>query len=236
MKTLIDKIKQSQLNDLSSVFKAGQIVTFLNPYSYLLARKKLDKFKQFDRVGIDGISLVWALKLFGVKTKRYSFDMTSVAPHLYNHCIKNGKSIYFLGSKQEQVERAVKVFQENYPQLNIAGYRNGYFNNEEEKEAVRKEILALNPDFIVVGMGTPYQEDFLLDLKKYGYRGTGFTCGGFLHQTSKGIDYYPAFFNKLNIRWVYRIFDEPKLFKRYFIDYPRSFFLIIGDGFRSGKG
>ena len=37
------------------------------------------------------------------------------------------------------------------------------------------------------------QENFLLKVKNAGYQGVGFTCGGFIHQTSKNeIDYYPA--------------------------------------------
>ena len=34
-------------------------------------------------------------------------------------------------------------------------------------------------------MGTVVQEDFLFKAKQAGYNGIGFTCGGFIHQTSK---------------------------------------------------
>ena len=60
------------------------------------------------------------------------------------------------------------------------------------------------------------QEKFLLKVKNAGYPGVGFTCGGFIHQTSKNeIDYYPAWVDKTNLRFVYRMWKEPHTRKRY---------------------
>ena len=53
-------------------------------------------------------------------------------------------------------------------------------------------------------------------VKNAGYQGVGFTCGGFIHQTSKNeIDYYPAWVDKTNLRFVYRMWKEPHTRKRY---------------------
>ncbi|MCP4520538.1 MAG: WecB/TagA/CpsF family glycosyltransferase [Cytophagales bacterium] len=216
------KILKSSLAD-SFDFSAKNH-TFLNPYSYLLARKEQDLFAKFDYIHIDGIALVIFLKLVGVKTVRRSFDMTSMAPLLFKHCEEKAKTIYFIGAKDEEVENSVTTFQESYPQMKIAGCRNGYLNKEGEWDKAINEIIEKNPDFVVVGMGTPIQEKFLIDLQKKGFKGSGFTCGGFLHQSQDDIDYYPAFFDKFNLRWLYRMIDEPKLIKRYGIDYP--FFVL----------
>ena len=78
-------------------------------------------------------------------------------------------------------------------------------------------------------MGTPFQEQFLVDLKNLGWIGAGYTCGGFIHQTAANIKYYPEFFNTYNLRWLYRMIDEPKLIKRYLILYPKSTFLFFFD-------
>ena len=53
-------------------------------------------------------------------------------------------------------------------------------------------------------------------VKNAGYQGVGFTCGGFIHQTSQNeIDYYPAWVDKTNLRFVYRMWKEPHTRKRY---------------------
>mgnify|MGYP002228405091 FL=1 len=120
-----------------------------------------------------------------------------------------------MASKQEQVEKAVEIFCERYPKVKFAGYRNGYFANEDEMEQEAKHITELNPDFLIVGMGALMQEKFLLKVKRAGYQGIGFTCGGFIHQTSKNeIDYYPAWVDKTNLRFIYRMWKEPHTRKR----------------------
>jgi N-acetylglucosaminyldiphosphoundecaprenol N-acetyl-beta-D-mannosaminyltransferase len=143
--------------------------------------------------------------------------MTSLAPRLFEHVIKSGKSIYIVASKQEQVVRAVEIIKERYPDIRIEGYRNGYFANEEEMNREALQIAQVAPDFLIVGMGAVMQERFLLRTKKAGFKGIGFTCGGFIHQTaSNQIDYYPAWVDRMNLRFIYRMLKEDYTRKRYF--------------------
>lgn len=170
-----------------------------------------------DGIFADGGLLVKAIKLvYGKQVTRRSFDMTSMAPELFLYAEEHGKAIYIVASKQEQVEKAVEIFRERYPKVKFAGYRNGYFASENEMDVEAKHIAELNPDFLIVGMGALMQEKFLLKVKNAGYQGVGFTCGGFIHQTSQNeIDYYPAWVDKTNLRFVYRMWKEPHTRKRY---------------------
>lgn len=215
--------------NIKFLYKKDSIITFLNPFSYLFFRKNTKLFQNFDLILIDGISLVVLCKIITSKVIRYSFDMTSIAPIVFNYCISNKKNIYFIGSREKTINNFIGVIEEGFPGLDIVGFRNGYFKNNSERESVIKQISQVNPDMIIVGMGTPYQEEFLIDLKKVGWQGTGYTCGGFIHQTALGLIYYPYFINKFNLRWLYRIYKEPKLLKRYLFYYPLSFFLLTYD-------
>jgi len=205
-----------------------KINTFLNPYSYLLARKNKNLFRNFN-IKIDGILLVKILNLFGFKNiKRESFDMTSLAPIVFEDAIKENISIYFIGTKPKVIDEAVKNIKKSYPKLNIVGYRDGYIK-DEERNNVFNNITRLNPDIIICGMGTPLQEQFLVDFQNTGWNGIGYTCGGFLHQVAGDIQYYPQWIDKYNLRWMYRIYDEPVLFKRYFGEYPKFFLYFFID-------
>ena len=156
----------------------GRIYTFLNPVSYLSALDNKELFSKFDGIFADGSILVSAIKMvYGKSVTRRSFDMTSMAPELLSYAEANGKSIYIVASKQEQVEKAVDIFKERYPRLILAGYRNGYFASEEEMNVEAKKIAEINPDFVIVGMGILMQESFLLKVKEAGFKGIGFTCG-----------------------------------------------------------
>lgn len=189
----------------------GSIYTFLNPVSYLDAIKHKELFTQYDGIFADGGLLVKAVKFFYGKTiQRRSFDMTSLAPVLFDYAQDNGKSIAIVASKQESIEQAVKILIAKYPKLSILYFRNGYFNTNEEKMATVHKIVLLKPDFLIVGMGIVKQEDFLLKVKDAGYLGVGFTCGGFIHQIAKDkAEYYPEWIDKHGLRFIYRMYKEP---------------------------
>lgn len=215
---LVNQILQTDKWQFTELFeRKSRIYTFLNPVSYLTALDHQSLFEKFDGVFADGSILVSAIRLlYGKKVRRVSFDMTSLAPCLLAYAEANAKTIYIVASAQNQVEKAVKIFKEQYPGLRMVGYRNGYFASEEEKQIEAKRIVELNPDFLIVGMGALMQEKFLLKVKDSGYQGVGFTCGGFIHQTAENqMCYYPEWIDQMNLRFLYRMYKEKHTRKRY---------------------
>ena len=159
---------------------------------------------------------ITVLRMVPIQRYRQSFDMTSMAPELFRFAENNGKMLYIVASKQEQVEKAVEIFKERYPKLKFMGCRNGYFVSEQEMDAEAKHITQVNPDFLIVGMGALMQERFLLKVRNAGFQGIGFTCGGFIHQTANNeIEYYPLWIDRMNLRFVYRMYKEKHTRKRY---------------------
>jgi exopolysaccharide biosynthesis WecB/TagA/CpsF family protein len=206
-----------------------RLITFLNPHSYTLAVKKAELFEGFDFIAPDGILTVMALNLLKAapfKVKRFSCDMTSVVPYVFNIAIENKLNVFFLGTDASGIKESVDVFRNSFPDLNIAGFRNGYFSSLQERDEAIASIVKLNPDMIFVGMGTILQESMVLDLRKAGYPGAVYTCGGFLHQTKREINFYPEFVDKLNLRFFYRIFKEEGVLKRSIKTYPMFCYLI----------
>lgn len=215
----------------STDLKKG-LSTFLNPYSFYMLNDKKELLSKFDRIYCDGIIFVILVRLIGIKVNRVSFDMTSLAPIVFDEAEKKGLSLAFIGGEEGIVEKAIDNFKQRYPYLNVCFSHSGFFCDTEKRTEVLKNIVKVNPDIVIVGMGAVLQELFLVDLAKEGWSGCGYTCGGFLHQSeSKVGDYYPKYINRLNLRWAYRIFKEPKLAKRYFIVYPKSVFLFIKKAF-----
>lgn len=215
---LVDKIiKTDSWSNEHLMETRGKVYTFLNPVSYINALKNKELFAQFDGIFADGSILVSAIRLlYGHSVTRRSFDMTSLAPVLLEYAEEKHKSVYIVASKQEQVEKTIEIFKDRYPELIVAGYRNGYFSSDDELQREAEHITKIAPDFLIVGMGALIQEHFLLKVKNAGYGGIGFTCGGFIHQTAKDeIEYYPEWANRMNLRFVYRMYKEPHTRKRY---------------------
>lgn len=224
---LIEKISNTDS------IRDGSIVSFVNPYSYTLLRKDLVAMDGVDLFLADGSAFViFHNAMHENKISRASFDMTSLAPSVFEEASAANKVVYFVGSNQSEIDAAIQEIKRSYPKLNVPRYRNGYFDGDERENELER-LAEEAPDIVIVGMGTPLQEQFLIDLRKRGWQGTGFTCGGFLHQTAKGIQYYPRWMDKFNLRWLYRIYDEPKLIRRYTIDYSKFVFLFLYDVVRA---
>ncbi len=217
-KKLVRKIMESDNLAVERLLKrTNQIYTFLNPVSYLTARRSEELFGQFDGILVDGYFLAIAISfLYGKVIKRRSFDMTSIAISLFQYSTSEKKTIYLIGATQDEIERAVKVLKKQFSELRIIGYRNGFFSSDNEMLKTCESVARLNPDYVIAGMGILLQEKFLLQLKNCGYKGIGFTCGGFITQLSmKGIAYYLSWADKYNLRFIYRFYKEKHTRKRY---------------------
>lgn len=226
----VDVITESAANYPENIFtRRGAVYTCVNPFSYHMVRRNEVLYAQMDGLFVDGmlmcklINLLWSRRI-----PRLSFDMSGMAVDLFGRLDKSDETIYFIGARQESLERTVSEIRRAYPGMHIRGFRNGYFRDERERSEAIREIVASGADFTVVGMGSPLQERFGLDLKEAGYEGIVFTCGGFLHQTADGINYYPAWVNRYNLRAFYRLYREKGLFKRLYnvlIEFPILFTL-----------
>lgn len=202
-------------------------VTFINPFGYHLYRKNKELYESFDTIYVDGMLMCKFINfLYGLSITRRSFDYTSIAKQLFSLAQDNGNSIYLIGASDHEIRQTVSMLKKDYPKLNLLGFRNGFFSNKNERKATLDTIKNLNPDFVVVGMGAVLQEKFIIDLHKTGYRGKSFSCGGYLRQASTGLDYYPKWIDKYNLRAFYRLFKEKGMFRRLYnilLEFPVLF-------------
>jgi len=203
------------------------ITSFVNPHSMLLLQDKNSIVGKIDNWHVDGFSFVKLLnQISHSNLSRYSFDETSLAPKIFNYVKKKNLKLAVIGTHEKFIQKAVNNIEENYDII-VCYSRHGYFQNKQEYTIVFQQIIDLKIDVVICGMGTPRQEDFLVKLVEAGWEGIGYTCGGFLHQTSNSINYYPKIIDNWNLRWLYRIYDEPKLIHRYLFRYPMFFLKFL---------
>ncbi|MEX0314076.1 MAG: WecB/TagA/CpsF family glycosyltransferase [Allomuricauda sp.] len=225
---ILEKIT-SQIN-----FKAhGQTISYVNLYNYLILRKEPGLVERIDFFTFDGFLLKWFYGVFsGRFHKRMAPDFGSYFTELFDHINVNKESLYVIGARQNEISKFISILKSKYVDVKIVNYCNGFIDEEEEKKLL-KNILELNPNKVLIGMGTPKQEELAVKIKTCGGKSTIFTCGAFIAQTAnKGTNYYPEKINKYNLRWLYRIWKEPKLIKRYLLLYPLSICLFTFDFFK----
>jgi N-acetylglucosaminyldiphosphoundecaprenol N-acetyl-beta-D-mannosaminyltransferase len=125
----------------------------------------------------EGVALA-ARFLARENVKRISFDMTSLADPFFKEILALGASVALIGGKPGVTEDVRDKLKTHYAGLTIVEAFHGY----GEIDSKIAEIIKIGAEVVIVGMGAPQQEIFLLELKKAGYAGMSITCGGFFDQ------------------------------------------------------
>ena len=159
----------------------------------------------------DGMGAVKAVKQKGAKNA-----IRIPGCELWLHIIKrfeNEKSFYFLGAKQEVIDQTIEKLKTEFPNINIAGYRNGYLNDDTQRQEVIDTIAELKPDVVFVAMGSPKQELLMADMQKR-HRAIYQGLGGSFDVYSGNAQRAPEWWQKHNLEFAYRFVKNPKRFKR----------------------
>jgi N-acetylglucosaminyldiphosphoundecaprenol N-acetyl-beta-D-mannosaminyltransferase len=162
----------------------------------------------------------------GKTATRISFDSTSLAPAVFEMAIRRDLDIVLVGGGPGVAELARQAIKSIYPDVRIVAALGGF----EHEEKLIVDILSVAPRLVIAGMGAATQESLLLGLVARGWTGVGFTCGGYFDQLiARGLGYYPPWIDRLNLRWAWRLWMEPRrLWRRYLLQYPEFAFQAIG--------
>ena len=160
----------------------------------------------------DGISIKIASKIIGVPITQ-KVPGIEFTEGLCAELSKRQGSIYLFGAKPGVAEIASQKLCEKYPGLKVAGIRNGYFSEDEEKEIV-DEINKAKPDLLIVCLGAPKQEIFIDKHKDHLPNCVMVGAGGSIDVFADNVKRAPKIFIKLGLEWFYRLCKEPKRFKR----------------------
>jgi N-acetylglucosaminyldiphosphoundecaprenol N-acetyl-beta-D-mannosaminyltransferase len=156
---------------------------------------------------------------------------------LFRICERRGAGVYLLGSKREVVEEAFRKVKEKFPQLNLLGCHDGYFEKEGSgSEQVIEEINRLHPDVMLVGFGMPIQERWLMRYRDQLDAKFILTAGSCFDYVSGRKRRCPPWMARHGLEWLYRLMREPRrLFRRYIIGNPVFLARVLQAAVRVGK-
>ncbi|HSB08784.1 MAG TPA: WecB/TagA/CpsF family glycosyltransferase [Blastocatellia bacterium] len=178
-----------------------------------------------DLVTADGMSVVWASRLLGggLKERVTGIDLFQ---QLVERAASRGLSVYLLGARDESVLGTVERLKARHAKLRVAGYRNGYFD-DNESESVAGEIRRSAADLLFVAMGSPGQELWIAsNLSRTGVRFALGVGGSFDHVSGLAVR-APRWMQHLGLEWLHRLLREPRrLWKRYLVGNLKFIWLI----------
>ena len=125
-----------------------------------------------------------------------------------------------------------RLYENRLPGLQVAGVRNGYWRAEEEAKVV-KLIADSRPDLLFVAISSPKKELFLGRYQAEMKVPFAMGVGGSFDVVVGKLKRAPVWMRRCGLEWFFRFLQEPRrMFKRYFIDDPYFFWLLLKELFR----
>ena len=144
--------------------------------------------------------------------KGYDIKGRVPAPEIMEAFLKdantNKRKVFFLGAKEDTLLALTRIISEDYPNLEIVGYKNGYFSDSEEEE-IAKQITELSPDYLFIGMPSPKKERFILKYKNVIDAGVMFGVGGAFDARASVLKRPPGFLSEHGLEGFFRILRRP---------------------------
>jgi N-acetylglucosaminyldiphosphoundecaprenol N-acetyl-beta-D-mannosaminyltransferase len=196
---------------------------------------KLQKDKDFwnvynnsEWIICDSKILLFMSKFLG-KSIREAIPGSSFFPAYCDYHKENSNiKIFLLGADSGVAEKAMLNINARIGREIVAGSFSpsfGFEKNEIECNEIVKIINESKCNVLVVGVGAPKQEKWIMKYKEQLSNIDLFMAlGATIDFEAGNINRAPILFQKLYLEWFYRFINEPKrLWKRYFIDDPLFF-------------
>jgi N-acetylglucosaminyldiphosphoundecaprenol N-acetyl-beta-D-mannosaminyltransferase len=183
-------------------------------------------------INADGMPVVWASRLLGkpLKERVAGVDLFEA---LMARAAGKGWRVFLLGAREDVVQAVRATYLRKYPQLAIAGVRNGYWNGEQEEAAVVEQIRASGADLLFVAISSPKKEQFLGRYQAAMKIPFAMGVGGTFDVAIGKVRRAPHWMQKAGLEWFFRFLQEPRrMFRRYFIDDMAFIWLLIKEAAR----
>ena len=201
------------VNQWLSEGKRGIHLTGANPETVALAQSDEllhEAIMESDIVNVDSFLPAKFLHLKG-----YAINHRVPTPEVFEEFMRcaneKRQKVYFLGAKQDTLDKMRMILEKEYPNMIIAGMRNGYYTDDEEP-MIAEEISRLSPDFLFVGMSSPRKERFILKYKHQIDVGVFYGVGGAFDAKAGVLSRPPKWLQHAGMEYWLRLIRNPKMY------------------------
>ncbi len=195
-------------------------------YNQTYTDSELQKiFKSARMVTADGLSIVWASKLFRTKIFERANATEAFRAFLEKENMPASTGV-LIGCTEQEAEAAAKKMEHISSHCKISQIVSGYLSDDEyEKLFASLE----NVDFIFLGMGTPKTEKIAALASKMLQDAIVWGIGGGTIRIFAGtMTEAPVFWRRAGLQWLHRLISDPvALWKRYIIGNPLFVFRVF---------
>lgn len=181
---------------------------------------------------VDGTPLLWASRLYGTTLPEKISGSDLVFP-LLKLAADKGFRVYFLGGADGVAAKAAEILRRDMPAIQIVGWSSPRIALNGDAESYREvidEIREHSPDIVLVALGCPKQEHFMLAA---GQKLGPVVCvgvGASLDFVAGTVKRSPRWMSRVGLEWAYRLGQEPKrLWRRYLVQDPKFLAILARD-------
>lgn len=223
-----DPVSLEELRRAISTFarcRSSHVVNFLAADPTVIARDDVEYRETLERADLnvaDGMSLVWAMRLSGVRAQKIAG--TDAMRSLTAWAAREGAASFLYGGAPGVAEGVRMVLQESIPGAKIAGVETPPFGPVDEDEVANAaaRIRSSGADLVWVGLGTPKQH-LVADRLRSHDAARVILCVGAAFDFISGAKRRPAeWLQRSGLEWAGRLADEPtRLWRRYVVGNSR---------------
>ncbi|MDV6331649.1 WecB/TagA/CpsF family glycosyltransferase [Asticcacaulis sp. 201] len=199
------------------------IVANHNLHSLYLFQKRADMrafYARADLIEIDSTPMIAWGRLMGLPVSRqHRVTYLDYREDFWARAQANGWRVYHIGGEAAHNDYSKAAILNRYPDVHL-DLHTGFFDMAgAENDALLADLAAKKPDVLLVGMGMPRQETWILtNLDRL--PDCVILPVGAAFDYEAGVMYTPPrWTGRLGIEWLVRFFHEPKrLFERYFVE------------------
>jgi len=209
-----------------------------NLHSFYLShgsRRLREFFSAADWVQVDGMAIVALARLYGKSLARdHRVTYVDLLGPLMRRAARDGWRVFYLGSRPETGARALETLRGRHPGLKIASHT-GYFNASKTSGENRRVVDTINeygPNVLLVGMGMPRQETWIMENFQELRANAILTSGAAMEYVAGTASVPPRWSGRVGLEWAFRLIFEPRrLAYRYLVEPCCVIGLLLKDRF-----
>lgn len=242
MNTEIDNITMNEalcrIDELIKENRNAYVVTPNVDHLIQLERggELVEAYKHADLILTDGKPLIWISKWYGTPIKE-KISGSDLFPRLCAMAKEKDYRMFFLGAADGVAAKAAQNLTIRFPGLQVVGTYSppkGFENSDTEMAIIQEKIKTTQPHILIVALGCPKQELFILHHKDELNVPISLGLGASIDFEAGNIKRAPKWMADHGLEWIYRITQDPKrLTKRYLVDDMKIFRLALK--YRKGK-
>lgn len=213
-------------------------IFYLNVHTWNLARANPDFLRilaDADVVYCDGYGIRLGGWILGE-----SLPARMTAPELVDEvcsrCAADGRNLYILAGEEGVAKSAAEKLENRHPGLKVLGYHNGYLSDSRVDSMVVEDIRRLSPDLLIVGMGSPKQEQWIhRNLQNLNVK-IAWAVGAMFDFVVGKTRRAPQWLSNYGFEWLHRFLIEPRrMWRRYLIGNTRFLAAVLAARIRGRK-